>query len=557
MNPTVIRPSVSPKTITKVTRLFNGTIGDILGELLQNSRRAGASRIDIACCADQDGACLTLVDDGTGVADPQTMIALGDSGWSQHIHEAEDPAGMGVFSLAGKDTRISTRHADADTGWSVHVPADGWTGAKDIAVVPLARPVGTTITFLMPGLSEQTTERILREVAKFYPLPVFFNGAQVPREDFLAKAIYIAEWNGSQIGVFEGREYHQDPTTNFHGMVLTRKLASVSESLGGKTYHARLDIGATPGLALVLPARKEFVENAAFAALQAACKRTIYAALAHRGQHRLSFENWKEARDLGVALPEADPCLPRWHAAIAESDNVNVEYEEVAAGADTILVADLEPDIAQGLERALREHPLRPHLVENHPAYAGYGWYDALHQLGNVRFYVSAGEQGHVIAENGSFPPLDDHVRAETIELRFCVFHRASETQREERIPADVAFVMGEDGWYSGVDQIRIAFVPGPALTPETLVDLIENVCFCASDDSEADSWDTQHEHFLRDARELAARVLLGEDEAIAARIRDTLAGILWVIPKDRQVAITVAPGTAIDVQLSACQPAG
>ncbi|MGQ7584935.1 hypothetical protein ACTGZK_10930, partial [Streptococcus suis] len=94
-------------------------------------------------------------------------------------------------------------------------------------------------------------------------------------------------------------------------------------------------------------------------------------ALAHRGQHRLSFENWKEARDLGVALPEADPRLPRWHAAIAESDNVNVEYEEIAAGADTILVADLEPDIAQGLERALRDHPLRPHLVENHPAYAG------------------------------------------------------------------------------------------------------------------------------------------------------------------------------------------
>jgi len=146
MNPTVIRPSVSPKTITKVTRLFNGTIGDILGELLQNSRRAGASRIDIACCADKDGARLTLVDDGTGVADPQTMIALGDSGWNQRIHEAEDPAGMGVFSLAGKDTRISSRHTDADIGWSVHVPADGWTGAHDLAVQPLARPVGTTIT---------------------------------------------------------------------------------------------------------------------------------------------------------------------------------------------------------------------------------------------------------------------------------------------------------------------------------------------------------------------------------------------------------------------------
>jgi len=117
-----------------------------------------------------------------------------------------------------------------------------------------------------------------------------------------------------------------------------------------------------------------------------------------------------------------------------------------------------------------------------------------------VRFYVGAGEQGNIIAENGSFPPLQDHVRAETIELRFCVLHRATETQREERIPADVAFVVNEDGWYSGVDQIRIAYVPGPDLPPDVLVDLIENVCFCASDDSEADSWDTQHEHFLRDS---------------------------------------------------------
>lgn len=40
------RPS-RPETISKVGRLFNGPLDDILSELLQDSRRAGASRIAI------------------------------------------------------------------------------------------------------------------------------------------------------------------------------------------------------------------------------------------------------------------------------------------------------------------------------------------------------------------------------------------------------------------------------------------------------------------------------------------------------------------------------
>ena len=38
---------VSPEAIGKVGRLFNATIGDILNELLQNARRAGATKVVI------------------------------------------------------------------------------------------------------------------------------------------------------------------------------------------------------------------------------------------------------------------------------------------------------------------------------------------------------------------------------------------------------------------------------------------------------------------------------------------------------------------------------
>ena len=41
------RAQVSPKILEKAPRFFNGTFSDIFNELLQNARRAGATRVDI------------------------------------------------------------------------------------------------------------------------------------------------------------------------------------------------------------------------------------------------------------------------------------------------------------------------------------------------------------------------------------------------------------------------------------------------------------------------------------------------------------------------------
>ena len=62
-----IRATVSPETISKVTRLFNGTIGDILNELLQNARRAGASGVDVDAMPVENGLRVTIADDGCGI----------------------------------------------------------------------------------------------------------------------------------------------------------------------------------------------------------------------------------------------------------------------------------------------------------------------------------------------------------------------------------------------------------------------------------------------------------------------------------------------------------
>ena len=114
--------SVSPDTINRVGRLFNNSLPDALGELLQNARRAGATKVEIELRRD-DHVVLSIADDGIGIIDPASVITLGRSDWDSSIATREDPAGMGMFSLAGRAVTIVSRHADHTTAWAVqHQP---------------------------------------------------------------------------------------------------------------------------------------------------------------------------------------------------------------------------------------------------------------------------------------------------------------------------------------------------------------------------------------------------------------------------------------------------
>ena len=63
--PNEIRATIHEDAIQKVSRFFNATTAECLNELLQNSRRSGATRVDITL---QDS---TVTDDGRGVQDPE------------------------------------------------------------------------------------------------------------------------------------------------------------------------------------------------------------------------------------------------------------------------------------------------------------------------------------------------------------------------------------------------------------------------------------------------------------------------------------------------------
>src|SRR3546814_10328062 len=73
------------------------------------------------------------------------------------------------------------------------------------------------------------------------------------------------------------------------------------------------------------------------------------------------------------------------------------------------------------------------------------------------------------------------------------------------------------------LDEATTLFDGEAKVQPDALADLMYASLFCYSDDCGHDSWDTQSLEFEREARILANLLLLGEEEALIARMREAV----------------------------------
>lgn len=259
--PATIHTSVGQSLLGKITRFFNSGVSDVLVEALQNSRRAGASRVEIDV-VDADGrAILVIRDDGSGVDDPTKLVTLGDSGWDATIANREDPAGMGVFSLAGRHVEIRSHARGADNGWRVVIPPEAWETSAALAVEPWEIDAGTEIRIDMPEALSNDLANAAANAARHYPLPVLFQGEELKRTDFLAGAVRVEDWQGCRIGIFHDRGHIPSSYAriNFHGLTVACPMPGISEVDASESWHVRVDIVDASTLQLVLPARKEMV----------------------------------------------------------------------------------------------------------------------------------------------------------------------------------------------------------------------------------------------------------------------------------------------------------
>lgn len=544
--PATIHAAVSPAAITKVTRLFNGSVADVLNELLQNARRAGASRVDIATFELAGQPTLSIADDGHGIDDPSNLVTLGQSGWGDDTIRREDPAGMGIFSLAGRRVEIRSYSRAAHAGWRVVIPEDAWETSAALTIEPFDIDAGTEILIELPEAWASALETSAAASARYYPLPVTLNARELDRAGFLEGAVYVDEVAGVRIGVFQATgTYTRDSQINFHGLQVEYSLPSVSELRTVWHWRVRVDIIDAPNLQLVLPARKEMVQNAALTALAEHAERAIYCAIQAQPCHHLRFRNWKRAKELGIDLPEAEPGLEAW---IPVTANGQRETGERLSTGPLILIPPYEAYIEQSVARALAETSakLPGQLARMNSSYEGYGWYDALPVVADLRFLIRRGAVTYEASGDETLPDDLDSGPVDAISLNLAIDPTDASIEHREHITIPATAMIETRGSYGGVDDAILLWRHDVQPGIDEVMTFIELACFCYDEDHSTDSYDTQLDLFRDDAYRLATNLLLTEEQAALHCIeRALLHTIRWMIPQGRTLTVTATSTSA------------
>ncbi len=558
-----IRARIHESAVKRVTRIYAATLAEILVEALQNSRRAGATRVHIAVTAPaattgDTPLTVTITDDGAGIADPAVLLSFGENGWDDATVRREDAAGFGFASLARRNCAVSSRRrspgAEMAPGWRVELEPAHFLGEAEAEVHAddeAPYPCGTAISF-------QATESIAairnaaENAARHYPLPVVFEDRteddtampeELPRRAFLDGAIHAEPWRGLVFGVFRNRRSgYRDPDLSFFGLTLTVGLPTV-ETVHGATWSVLADVDDCPDLELVLPARKEAVENAFLREMREAARLAIYRAMAADPNPRPAFEDWTRAREAGIEMAPPSAVLRPWRPSVANVDDWRDPPKLAAVGRDALVMdCDPEPPEAQALWRAAEREGVSHRLFEADRRLAGYSWFGALDRATGIAVEVTLDGKRHALDDAplpertgptaAELPPRPEAV---SIELAVRAADGAADTLR---LPADLAFAGEAWSWLQDALPLVIA---DSTLQPHELAALLRNGFFSPSDDAGADSYETQLDRFDEDALHLATRLLLSDDEACRTSIAEAVRrDLIWFCPQGRTVDISV-----------------
>lgn len=538
-----IRAHIDPTAISKVSRFFDSSTQQIVNEMLQNARRARASTVDI----DVGPTRMTITDDGRGIPDPRTLLAFGQSGWDEKTTRNEDPAGMGFFSLARRDAIVDSAPAADKRGsatpppWRVELRPAHFVGECDAEILRARQaptPHGTRITFSHQGKTDEI-DTTVRNTARYSPLTVTLNGERIERADFFRKVVHVEEYRGVRIGVRHAPTPAWDrPCINFHGLLIhcdTLPVVRPVDERNGRTanpWWVMLDVVECPELELVLPTRNAVVKNWFLARLAQAAREAIHRAiLAHGGDTRLARKDALDAREAGILIPDPPAELHAWKPRTAnqwtEDDGTRDVRARPVAQSDgsrpLLMTAKIGPADQQVMARACERNGILDRIFHPRAGLEGYPWYADIERITGVAMTMEAA--GRVTSLTETTPARDNRnhrVDRITVELEV---ENAAGVKRTISLETDAAFHNPANAELP--EEIRVVLTRDAGIDAAQLTRLMTRAFFCASDDAEADSVDTQEAAFERQCRLIATSFTRSETEArtmhLSGLVRDYL----------------------------------
>ncbi|MDC4228396.1 MAG: hypothetical protein MPW15_30220 (plasmid) [Candidatus Manganitrophus sp.] len=191
------------KYIPLMTRFGDAFAGERiwLRELLQNARRAGASRISILTDP-SDREYFRIEDNGGGIEDFQILLDPGHSNWTEEVLQHDLPFGVGFWSVIDVARRVEVR----SKGWRGIFRKGRILAGEPVSFERCEEEPGTTVTVHLKkplaGFVHLDArirfQRLLEEQVCGFPVPVYLNGQPV------ARPYALDVWDGLKCAFPEG-----------------------------------------------------------------------------------------------------------------------------------------------------------------------------------------------------------------------------------------------------------------------------------------------------------------------------------------------------------------
>lgn len=148
---------------------------NLLSELLQNCRRAGATQIEVI--ATPDSQYLEVRDNGCGVADFEALLKVAMSGWDADTIERESAFGIGMVSCLFGAMRLEVESC----GLRLAANTADILAFKPVSLEASAWSVGTRVCLY--GVKQRFELRAVESMVRGFPVPILFNGVNLARAE--------------------------------------------------------------------------------------------------------------------------------------------------------------------------------------------------------------------------------------------------------------------------------------------------------------------------------------------------------------------------------------
>ncbi len=227
----------------------------VLGELMQNARRAGATSVNFEFAPDTK--ILRVTDNGCGIDSIETLLTVAESGWDADVVAQEHPFGIGFLSAL-----FACRHMTViSKSGRIFINTDDVLSFKPVNITPVPEwDKITSITMVGVDLELGRIEHDIKRLASAFPIPVLFNGTELHRPHAIDSGLEFVNTEMGYVcltGFDKPEQHNRNYLIYLQGLPIYQ--SSSCGSFGSSGYHViHLDSSKFFGR---LPDRDELVDK--------------------------------------------------------------------------------------------------------------------------------------------------------------------------------------------------------------------------------------------------------------------------------------------------------